>query len=69
MLEQSFQMVSGTLKSGATTLPVTDGRLSGDQLSFTAGDVRYTGRVNGNTMQGTFTSSNSTAPWSATQIQ
>ncbi len=61
-LKQSFQMVSGTFKSGATTTPVTEGRLVGDQLTLTAGNVRYTGRVTGNTMQGTFKSAKDTAP-------
>jgi hypothetical protein len=48
-LTQQFQMVSGTL--GNT--PVSDGRLRGNEISFTAGGVTYTGRVNGNTMEGT----------------
>jgi hypothetical protein len=48
-LTQKFQMVSGTL--GST--PITEGRLRGDELTFTAGGTRYTGKVNGNTIQGT----------------
>lgn len=68
VLKQSFQMVSGTLKSGAKTVSITNGRLNGDQLSFTAGNVRYTGQVNGSIMQGTFKSSKNTADWSATRI-
>jgi precorrin-6B methylase 2 len=49
-LTQKFQMLSGTL--GST--PVK-GRLRGDQITLEAGNVRYTGRVNGNSMQGTVT--------------
>ena len=48
-LDQSFQMVSGRL--GNTTL--TDGKLNGTDISFTAGGQKYTGRVDGNTMSGT----------------
>jgi hypothetical protein len=47
-LTQKFQMVSGTL--GST--PITNGRLRGDELTFTAGTTKYTGRVNGNTIAG-----------------
>jgi SAM-dependent methyltransferase len=45
-LKQQFQKVSGTL--GST--PISDGRLRGEEISFTAGSVKYTGRVNGRTM-------------------
>jgi SAM-dependent methyltransferase len=51
-LEQKFQQISGTLTSGGTTLPITNGRLHGDRISFTAGDADYSGRVNGDTMDG-----------------
>jgi hypothetical protein len=51
-LKQTFQMVSGTLKSGNASTPITNGKLSGDQISFTAGGNQYTGRVNGNVMEG-----------------
>jgi hypothetical protein len=46
-LTQKFQMLSGTL--GST--PVT-GRLRGDEITFSAGNAKYTGRVNGTTMSG-----------------
>ena len=52
-LKQTFQMISGTLKSGNVSTPITNGRLRGDQISFTAGGAQYTGRVNGNAMEGT----------------
>jgi hypothetical protein len=46
-IAQSFQKISGTL--GAT--PIT-GKVTGDQISFTAASTSYAGRVNGNTIQG-----------------
>jgi precorrin-6B methylase 2 len=67
-LKQEFQMISGTLESGATVAPV-NGKLSGDQITFSAGNVSYTGRVNGSTMQGTVTSGGVTTPWSATLVR
>ena len=51
-LKQTFQMVSGTLKTGGNTQPITNGKLNGDQISFTAGSTQYAGRVNGNAMDG-----------------
>ncbi|OGA39611.1 MAG: RNA methyltransferase [Betaproteobacteria bacterium RIFCSPLOWO2_12_FULL_62_13] len=68
-LKQEFQMVSGTLKSGATTLQITNGRLRGDQISFNAGGARYTGRVTGNTIEGTVKSGGNASRWSATRVR
>jgi len=59
-LTQKFQMVTGTL--GST--PISDGRLRGDEITFTAGGAKYTGKVNGNSMSGT---NGSGAKWSATR--
>jgi hypothetical protein len=49
-IKQTFQMISGTLNNGVTKTPI-DGKLNGDQISFTAGRTKYAGRVNGNTME------------------
>jgi hypothetical protein len=65
-LTQMFQMVSGSLKNGANTTPLADGKLRGDQITFTAGGVQYTGKVNGNTIEGT-TSGAATGAWRATR--
>jgi precorrin-6B methylase 2 len=51
-LQQTFQMVSGTLRSGNVSTPITNGRLNGDQISFTAGGNQYSGYVNGDVMEG-----------------
>ena len=67
-LKQRFQMISGTLTTGTKNAQTANGRLSGDQISFTAGGARYTGHVSGNVMQGTFTSGGSTGTWSASRI-
>jgi SAM-dependent methyltransferase len=51
-LIQTFQMISGTLKSGSNAMQVINGRLEGNRITFTAGDGEYVGRVNGNVMEG-----------------
>jgi len=66
-LKQTFQMVSGTLKSGNNTTQIANGRLRGDQISFTAGGAQYTGRVNGNAIEGTL-KGGSNGKWSATRL-
>jgi precorrin-6B methylase 2 len=59
-LKQQFQMISGTLGSAA----ITEGRLRGDQIEFTVGSTKYTGRVDGQTIRGT---SADGKPWTATK--
>jgi SAM-dependent methyltransferase len=59
-IKQTFQMISGTLKSANATTPI-NGKLNGEQISFTAGNTSYTGRVNGDAMEG----SAAGAKWSA----
>lgn len=67
-LTQEYQMLGGTLTSNGTSMPVS-GRLRGDQITFTAGGTEYTGRVDGNTMQGAVQASTGSATWSATRVQ
>ncbi|MBI2295206.1 MAG: class I SAM-dependent methyltransferase [Betaproteobacteria bacterium] len=66
-LKQDFQMISGTLKSGGNSTRVANGRLRGDQISFTAGGAQYAGRVSGNAIEGTVKSGGGTSPWRATR--
>jgi hypothetical protein len=61
-LTQKFQMVSGTL--GAT--PISNGRLRGEEITFTAGATRYTGHVEGSSMRGSFSGGKS-GNWTATR--
>lgn len=48
VLKQTFQMVEGTLAGK----PISEGRLRGDELTFSAGGTQYTGKVAGNQIQG-----------------
>jgi precorrin-6B methylase 2 len=66
-LKQNFQMLSGTLRTGSITTPVTNGRLRGDQISFSAGRAQYTGRVMGNAIEGNVKSGGSNGTWKATR--
>ena len=63
-LTQEFQNVSGTLGSG----PVTNGKLKGDEFTFSAGGAQYTARVYGNRIQGRMTSGGRTSDFTATRV-
>jgi SAM-dependent methyltransferase len=52
-LKQQFQKFTGTLNGGSAASPVTEGRLRGDELTFTAGGTVFTGKVRGDTIEGT----------------
>ncbi len=67
VLTQKFQMLSGTLNSGGRSTPISEGRMRGDQITFHAGGTVYTGRVNGNTIQGTVSYNGGRTAWSATR--
>ena len=66
-LTQTFQMVSGTIRLGSDSTPITDGRLRGEEISFTAGNTKYIGRVNGTTIEGTATTGATSAKWRASR--
>jgi SAM-dependent methyltransferase len=62
-LKQTYQTLSGSIRSGATTTPITDAKVNGERISFTAGRVKYSGRVSGNSMDG----ESSNGKWTATR--
>lgn len=65
VLTQTFQMLSGTLKTGSNSAPVTDGKLTGAQITFSAGGSKYMGTVNGNVIEGSVTTGQQSTKWKA----
>jgi hypothetical protein len=65
VLTQNFQTLSGNLKNAGTATKLSNGKLNGEQITFNAGRTRYTGRVSGNTIQGTTSSG---ANWKGTRL-
>jgi precorrin-6B methylase 2 len=63
-VKQSYQKFTGTLTENGRTTSITDGRLNGDQITFSAGTFKYAGRVNGNRIEGTATPGGA---WTATR--
>jgi SAM-dependent methyltransferase len=67
-IEQKYQTLSGTFVAGGACMPVTNARLRGERISFTANGFNYVGRVDGDTMSGTMEGGASGA-WSAVRAE
>jgi precorrin-6B methylase 2 len=68
VLKQAFQMVSGTLRIGSNLTTIANGRLRGDEITFSAGDGEYTGRVKGDSIEGVVTSGGRKDTWTANRL-
>jgi hypothetical protein len=62
-IEQTAQTFTGTLGTSA----IADGKVTGDEVSFTAGGVTYTGRLSGDRLAGSATTPGGKNAWSATR--
>ncbi len=60
-LEQKFQMFSGTFNLNGVSTAVENGRLLGEEISFTIGGTAYAGRVSADAMVG--------SGWNATRLR
>jgi SAM-dependent methyltransferase len=67
-LQQDFQMITGALTTKGNRTPIEQGRLYGEEISFTAAGTQYTGRVKGDAMSGTV-KGNGAGRWSASRVR
>jgi hypothetical protein len=51
-ITQTFQLLDGSLTRGGQTLPISEARMNGAAIVFTAGGQRYIGQVDGASMTG-----------------
>ena len=51
--KQEFQKFAGSINTGGASTLVTSGKLSGDQIRFSAGGAQYVGVVDSNAISGT----------------
>ena len=63
-LDQTFQFFSGTFVSHGDSVPIENGRLRGEEISFCLGGAQYVGHVRGDIMEGRLTGA-SPPEWSA----
>lgn len=68
-LTQSFQVVSGTLRTTAGLFPIEGGKLRGAAIEFVANGVRYTGEMTGDHGAGQAALPDGPSPWSATRVR
>ncbi len=68
VLEQRFQMVTGTLRTSSGTVAIEEGRLRGVGLAFRAGGASYTGLVRGDVITGTADAGARATGWRATRV-
>jgi ribosomal protein L11 methylase PrmA len=68
-LEQKYQTIAGKVVAGNVIAPVMKGKLAGSDIAFTAGSAEYTGRVAGDSMEGTRKTGSSESKWRATRIK
>jgi SAM-dependent methyltransferase len=65
VLRQEYQKITGAFGAGPLALTVSEGRLNGDQLLFTAGGAQYRARVTGDVIEGTITTDGGIRLWKA----
>jgi precorrin-6B methylase 2 len=68
-LNQQFQMVSGSLSTNGKPIPISNGKLRGDQLTFSVDGTEYTGKVLGNRMEGVAVAAGNRQNWTAARGQ
>ena len=66
-LKQEFQFISGTLRTGDKSLAISNGKLDGERIAFSVGAAQYSGRVNGDSIEGIRNAGTAKTPWNATR--
>jgi len=67
-IKQEFQMIYGSLKTDNNTSLITEGRLTGDEITFSVNGSKYKGRVTSKTtMSGKSTSGSGEKDWIASR--
>ena len=67
VLRQTFQKITGTVKSPAGVLEIRDGTIEGSRMTFSAGDTAYVGHVSGHRIEGVARTDAGINNWTATR--
>jgi SAM-dependent methyltransferase len=65
VLKQQYQRITGAFGAGPLALTVSEGRVNGDRLRFTAGGAEYRARVAGDAIDGTIATGSGVRLWKA----
>jgi hypothetical protein len=70
-LQQNVVELTGVLVAvdGKRAMPISEGKITGEEVTFMAGTSKYTGRVNGNTLEGTVVTDGKESRWRATRTR
>jgi SAM-dependent methyltransferase len=69
-IHQEFQRIYGSIVNDEGLWAITDGKISGETISFNINDTTYTGKVSGDSrISGTMVSGAVKKEWSATRIE
>ncbi len=66
LLQQEFQMLTGSMVIGNKIFKISEGRLRGKEISFKTNGAIYTGLVTGSKIEGTYATEGKSKDWSAT---
>ena len=67
VLQQQYQVLSGTLSIDGRPTPIANGRVRGEEITFAIGDTQYVGRVSGDKIVGTIKSAAAERRWQASR--
>lgn len=64
-LQQEYQTITGSMTTGNKTMPIENAKIRGEEIRFTVGGVTYTGRVNGDRIEGSRKAGDGDRPFTA----
>jgi len=65
--EQRYQMVTGSVRAGSSTDTISQGKIDGEEITFTAGSVVYTGKISASAIEGSAKGPSGEKPFRATR--
>jgi hypothetical protein len=68
-IAQTFQQIKLQARNAQGPLDISEARLGGDKISFTAGGRAYEGRIDGDVITGVVRGGAGASPWSAKRVQ
>jgi SAM-dependent methyltransferase len=68
-IAQTFQQIKLQARSAQGPLDISEARLGGDKISFTAGGRAYEGRIDGDVLKGVMRGGAGDSPWSARRMK
>lgn len=68
-LTQEYQVLQGVFLTGHRTIPIEEGKLTGNEVTFTIDGIQYKGTVENNRMNGIYSDGSTEKKWEARKSQ